>query len=298
MQVKSIIQFLTICVVFFFNWELFSQKNVDRTVIIGLEWQLNVHHGVLLIAEQAGYFKDQGLHVNFVTTGGNQEGCKMASIGKVDFAVTSQPQFYVQNDRGFNLRFVATLIRQPLEVILSRYPLSHLKGKTVAHTSNVHGFSLLCFKKALESNNLSLDDVKLLHSKQSLLMTLLSGQVDAIINIYKTSLDPRVLEKHGLKACIYRDYGVPDYAPMILVTSDKTSLELSKRVQKAIQKSLDLIQHSPEEAAMYLKQHPKLLDTKSTHEIWCRLMEHLPTQTSDLASMIPLKTMVKVLQNN
>ncbi len=121
-----LINFFLIVVFLFFLVEcrVFSQHS-HKEIVIGLEWQFNIHHALLLVAKAAGYFKEEDLCVSFVTTGGNQDSCKLVNAKKLAFAITSQPQLYVHTEQGFTLQSVATLLRIPL--IIDAWFFSSLK---------------------------------------------------------------------------------------------------------------------------------------------------------------------------
>src|SRR5688500_433636 len=79
-----------------------------------LDWYPNPDHAPLIVAQQQGYFKEQGLDVKLLAPADPNDPPKWAAAKKADIAITYQPQFIEQVDQGLPLIRIGTLIDRPL----------------------------------------------------------------------------------------------------------------------------------------------------------------------------------------
>ncbi|PRK37899.1 putative thiamine biosynthesis protein, partial [Haemophilus influenzae] len=145
------------------------------------------------------------------------------AAGKVDLAVSYQPQLYQQVAEGLPLVRVGSLISNPLNsvVVLKKSnlkSLADLKGKKVGYS--VSGFEDGLLDTMLHSIGLSNKDVELVNVNWSLSPSLLTGQVDAVIGAFRNfELNQLALEKQEGIAFFPEQYGVPAYDELILVAN-------------------------------------------------------------------------------
>ena len=107
----------------------------DKLTIM-LDWFVNPDHAPLIVAQEKGYFKSSGLKVKMIAPADPNDPPKLVAAGKVDLAVSYQPQLHVQVSEGLPLARIGTLVSTPLNslVALEGGPIKSikdLKGKKI-----------------------------------------------------------------------------------------------------------------------------------------------------------------------
>lgn len=263
---------------------------------ISLDWLLNPHHAPLVIGIEQGFFKAEGLEVTLIGSVGSLEGCKQVSVQNVDFAITNEPQLLIQTAKGLDLNTVCSVVSKPLEVFISRVPLNELKGKRIGHCSSGVGFSAAVLKEILEKQNIKLDEVKLIYTRQGLMTTFISGQVDAVTNFYQP-YEVANLKNHIQDFLVYpfEEIGIPIFAAMILVCHSKVSAEIQDKLLRALQKSCEFLKAYPDEAWKIFINHKPELDTPINHQEWKNIIDLFQVQKLEKNNprMGPLKDFLK-----
>ncbi|MBU2454605.1 MAG: ABC transporter substrate-binding protein, partial [Proteobacteria bacterium] len=83
-----------------------------------LDWFPNVDHLPLYVAQEKGYFFDQGIEVSIISPSETSDALKLAASGNMDLAVSYQPQAIIAADQGLNIKVVAPLVTHPLTTLL------------------------------------------------------------------------------------------------------------------------------------------------------------------------------------
>ena len=110
----------------------------DRLSLI-LDWFVNPNHGPVIIAQENGYFTEQGLQVEIIAPSGAADPPKLVAAGKVDLAISYQPQLHIQVHAGLPLVRVGTLVATPLNclLVLDEGPvttIADLKGRKIGYS--------------------------------------------------------------------------------------------------------------------------------------------------------------------
>ena len=257
--------FIRLNIIFF----LIFQTAQAARLRLALEWLINPHHAPLVIALTQGFFKAEGLEVELVQGQGSLEGCVQACAGVVDLALTNEAQWVIQTEKGLKLEPVLTLIGQPLEVFISRVPLGQLKGKRIGHSSSGVGFSAAVLDHILEQQRLNSQDIKTVFTKYSLASFLISGQVDAVINAYRTyaAVDLRQ-DKGSFYIYPYEDLGIPSFAAQVIVANDQVTPQIKEALQRALIMACQFLKDNPRKAWEIFKTYKPELDSPANQEIW------------------------------
>jgi putative hydroxymethylpyrimidine transport system substrate-binding protein len=191
-----------------------------------LDWFVNPDHGPIVIAEEQGYFAEQGLEVKVIAPADPSDPPKLVAAGKADLAVSYQPQLHLQVHEGLALKRVGTLVATPLNclLVLEQGPvktLADLAGRKVGFS--VAGVEEALLGAMLAPQGLTLDDVELVNVNWSLSPALMSRQVDAVIGAFR-NFELNQLEIEGLAGrCFYpEEEGVPAYDELIYVANPET----------------------------------------------------------------------------
>ena len=139
----------------------------SQKLTIGLDWFINPDHAPLIIAKKRNFFKDLNLDVEMIEPADPNDPPKLVAAGKLDLAISYQPQLHIQVDQGLPVVRVGTLVSVPLNslVVLRNGPIrtiSDLKGKKIGFS--VGGFEEALLSGMLQKYNLKMSDVDLVLS--------------------------------------------------------------------------------------------------------------------------------------
>ncbi|MCV6547711.1 MAG: ABC transporter substrate-binding protein [Cohaesibacter sp.] len=244
----------------------------DKLSLI-LDWFINPDHGPIIVAQEKGYFKEQGLDVEIVAPADPSDPPKLAAAGKADLAVSYQPQLHLQVAEGLPLKRVGTLIGTPLNclLVLGDGPIKRigdLKGKKVGFS--VTGVEEAVLGTMLAQDGLKMSDVELVNVNWSLSPSLMSKQVDAVIGAYR-NFELNQMEIEGVEGkCFYPEAeGIPSYDELIYVANpEKMDADKIKRFLAATEKATQFIVNYPDEAWKVFSGSSKELQDELNAKAW------------------------------
>ncbi len=216
-----------------------------------LDWFVNPDHGPIIVAEELGFFAEQGLEVEVIAPADPSDPPKLVAAGKADLAVSYQPQLHLQVHEGLPLVRVGTLVATPLNCLLTLQDgpvetLADLKGRKIGFS--VAGVEEALLGAMLKSHGVTLDDIELVNVNWSLSPALMSRQVDAVIGAFR-NFELNQLEIEGFKGrCFYpEEEGVPAYDELIYVANPESmDAALIARFLAATEKATQYMVNHPE----------------------------------------------------
>ena len=250
----------------FFIFLTLSVANAKTDKItIGLDWFINPDHAPLIIAQKRGFFKEVGLEVEMIEPADPNDPPKLVAAGKLDLAISYQPQLHIQVDQGLPVVRVGTLVSVPLNslVVLKNGPIksiSDLKGKKIGFS--VGGFEEALLSGMLEKYNIKMTDVDLININFSLSPSLIAKKVDAVIGAFRNfELNQMDIVNHPGKAFYPEEHGVPSYEELIYISNVKNrNNPVFDKFFKAIQKATLTIINDPETTWKDFSTYRKGLD--------------------------------------
>lgn len=222
----------------------------EDKVTLMLDWFVNPDHAPIIVAQQKGFFKDEGLEVEVVAPADPSDPPKLVAAGKADYAITYQPQLHLQVHEGLPLTRVGTLVATPLNCLMVKadgpvQKIEDLKGKKIGYS--VSGVEDALVGQILRTAGLSMADVEMINVNWSLSPALIAGQVDATIGAYRNfELTQMRLEGAQGKCFYVEEQGVPTYDELIFVANPKT-LDKARTAR---------FLHAVERGAQYMVNHP------------------------------------------
>ncbi len=224
----------------------------DKITLL-LDWFINPDHGPILIAEENGYFAEQGLEVEIVPPADPSLPPRLVAAGQAELAVSYQPQLHLQVHEGLPLIRVGTLVATPLNclLVLEDGPIktpADLKGKKIGFS--VAGVEEAVLNAVLGKYGVTLDDIELVNVNFSLSPSLMSGQVDAVIGAYR-NFELNQMDIEGRPGtCFYiEEEGVPSYDELIYVANPETmDPDVIGRFLAATEKATQYIVNNPDKA--------------------------------------------------
>lgn len=260
--------------------------HAEESLKIILDWYINPDHAPLFVAEDQGYFKEAGITVELIQPSDTADGPKLVAAKQIDLALTYQPGFMQQVDVGLPLVRVGSLIDKPLEsiIVLKDGPIhsiADLKGKSIGYSNPAADKFML--DMMLQYNHLSIDDVKTLDVRFSLLHALLTGNIDAITGGMR-NVEPILMELHGHPARLFypEDNGIPPYDELIFITNkDNVDDPRLKKFFDALKKSTAYLRKNPETTwNHFAKKYPE--KGEMSHRAW---FASLPYFSEDPAAL-------------
>ncbi|MBK1667990.1 ABC transporter ATP-binding protein [Rhodovibrio sodomensis] len=222
----------------------------DQLTLV-LDWFLNPDHAPIVIAQERGYFADNGLKVSWQEPADPNNPPKLVAAGKADLAVSYQPNLHLQVDQGLPLVRVGTLVATPLNTVIALEDgpideLADLKGKTVGYS--VGGFEETMLKVMLREAGVDPSTVELVNVNFALSQSLLSGRVDAIVGGFR-NFEVNQLKLNGAQAQVFypEAHGVPAYDELIFI-AHREQMDRDK-----LRRFLDAV----ERGTQYLVNHPQ-----------------------------------------
>ncbi|WP_170342706.1 ABC transporter substrate-binding protein [Ruegeria arenilitoris] len=237
----------------------------DKMTVL-LDWFVNPDHGPIIVAQENGYFAEQGLEVEIVPPADPSAPPRLVAAGQADLAVSYQPQLHLQIHEGLPLKRVGTLVATPLNclLVLEDGPiksLADLKGKKIGFS--VAGVEEAILTAMLNAHGVSLDDIEMINVNFSLSPSLMTGQVDAVIGAFR-NFELNQMDIEGVPGrCFYiEEEGVPPYDELIYVANPETmDKDMIARFLAATEKATQYIVNNPEKSwEIFAATSPELQD--------------------------------------
>jgi len=189
-----------------------------------LDWFPNADHAPLYSALASGDFRAAGLDVKPVIPAETAEPLKLLAAGKVDMAISYEPELLLARDEGLKLVSIGALVQRPLTSIIA-LPSQHIKsvadlaGKTVGTAGIPYQAAEL--KSALQSAGVNPASVHEVNVGFNLVPAMLSRKVAATLGGYWNyeSLQLQLLHKHPVTIPVDQA-GVPTYNELVLVVRE------------------------------------------------------------------------------
>lgn len=249
-----------------------GQAMANEKLTLVLDWYINPDHAPIMVAEQIGAFKAQGLDVKIVPPSDPALPPRLVAAGQADLAITYQPQVHFFADEGLPLVRVGTLINSPLNTIIAldkriKTP-ADLKGKKVGYS--VSGIEQATLATMAQHDHIDPQSIKLINVNFQLTSALLAGEVDAVIGGYR-NIEALELKLQGKDPQVMNveDFGVPAYDELVIVANrDEIHAAKIKKFLVALQEGVAYLRAHPQETwQAFAAAHPEL-NTELNQQAW------------------------------
>ncbi len=213
------------------------------SVSLALDWYPNSNHAGFYVAQDKGYYSDEGLDVDIVVPANPEDVLKTVGAGRDDFGVSYQAEVLLARGEGVPAKAIAAMVQHPLNSIMVLEDSGierprDLVGRNVGVTGIPFEESL--FLSMLRHDGADVDDVTLVNVGYDLGPSLIGGKVDAIVGAYWTH-ESIAMEKQGYPVGVLRmeEWGVPDFYELVLVAGESLlseSPDVAKRFLRATAK--------------------------------------------------------------
>ncbi len=194
-------------------------------VTLMLDYFPNAGHAGIYAAQGSGAFDRLGLDVAIETPSDPAAPLKALAAGRVDLAISYEPELLLAREKGAQLVAVAALVQKPLTSIMSIGDRAiddpaRLAGKTVGTAGIPYQSAYL--KAIVQAGGGDPASVKEVNVGFNLVPAMLSGRVDATLGAF-WSYEGVQLRLQGKRPKIIRmeQAGVPTYNELIIVARRK-----------------------------------------------------------------------------
>jgi putative hydroxymethylpyrimidine transport system substrate-binding protein len=236
-----------------------------------LDWYVNPDHAGIYTALERGFFRQAGLDLDPQTPSDPSAPIKEVAAGRVDLAISYEPEVLLAADKGLDVEAVAAVVDSPLTSLISLpeagiASAADLNGKTVGTAGIPYQSDYL--ETIMQTAGLSPSSAKEVNVGLNLLPGLIGGRVDAILGGFQNiegvdlrlrGLDPRIVPVDQL--------GVPTYDELVLVARKSTVDEHPEAIRAfidALARGTDYARAHPQEAANAVLSAGKGLDPMQT----------------------------------
>ena len=251
-------------------------KKLEKVSIM-LDWYPNAVHSFLFVAQEKGYFKEQGLDVDIKMPADTNDPLRLVAAGKIDMAISYQPEVLVARNENIPIQSFAAIVRHPLNQLMvpaasSIQSPKDLVGKTIGYPSIPLDEAII--HSMVKSDGGDPNKVKMVDIGWDLIPAMSMKKTDALIGGF-INHEKLLLEKEGhpMRALNPADYDVPDYYELVLVGSEKqikAKAKVYKKFMEAAAKGQKFVADHPVKGLSILLNHEdqsspleKNIETKS-----------------------------------
>ena len=227
---------------------------------IVLDWYPNAIHSFLYVADEKGYFAEEGLNLVVNFPANTNDGISLPAAGKADVGM-----YYLQDailtavEEDVPIVSIGSVAQESLNVVIALKEsgidgAEDLAGKKIGYAGTA--LSEAQIECMLEKAGVSAEDCELIDVGFDLLTATTTGQVDATIGNMVNHEVPQ-LEEQGIAINYFfpTDFGVPEYYELVFLAGRDAVENNPEKLQKflrAAQKGFDFMQENPEEALQIL----------------------------------------------
>jgi putative hydroxymethylpyrimidine transport system substrate-binding protein len=239
-----------------------------------LDFFPNADHTPIYAAQAGGRFKDVGLDVTVRAPSDPAAPIRLAASGKVDLAISYEPEVLRARDKGVKVVAVAALVQRPLTSIMSlpdakiRKP-ADLRGKEVGTAGIDYQSAFL--QAILEQAGVQPATVKERNVGFDLTPALLTKKVDATLGGFWNyeGVDLK-LKKKDPQIIRVDQAGVPSYDELVFVAGEDTVKEKGDAIRGflgALARAVQDLQRDPKRGLDALLKANRDLDPKLQREV-------------------------------
>ncbi|WP_275936439.1 ABC transporter substrate-binding protein [Bacillus weihaiensis] len=235
-------------------------KKEVKDISVMLDWYPNAVHSYLYVAQEKGYFEEEGLNVNLQFPANPTDPINLAAAGKVTVGISYQPDVIMARaNQDVNIKSVGAIVRSPLNRIIFMEDSDiqspkDLEGKTVGYPGIPLNESLI--QSMVKEDGGDPEKVKMVDVGFELGSSIVSEKVDAVIGAYINHEVPVLKhEGHETRNINPTEHGIPSYYELVAVTSDQTWEKEKESIEafwRAATKGYEFTAENPEEALSIL----------------------------------------------
>lgn len=246
-------------------------------VSVQLDFQLRGNHGMFYVADELGYFEDEGIDVEDIKTGtGSPDALRIVGTGRADFGFGDLPSLVTARSQDVPVTTLAAVNQtSPLAMCTVKdenrlESIDDLEGMTVG--IHAAGSTFIFYQALLAANGLERGDLKEVSVTPPYENYLIQGKVDTV-PCYIDAEVPLLEEAAGgpgsLDVLLGSDHGYEGYGSGLFTSDDmvENNPDLVQRFTNAFLKAFDYVAKNPDKTAEILADSsPELRDQADLFE--------------------------------
>ncbi len=269
--------------------EAVSPSTARQPLTLMLDWFPNADHVGIYQALAEGDFRAAGLDVHVQVPSNPASPLELLAAGKIDVAVSYEPEVLLARDRDLPIVSVAAIVQQPLTSIVSigKHAVSspaQLKGKTVGDAGIPYQHAYL--ETILAHAGVATRSVREVNVGANLVPAMLAGRVDATLGAY-WNYEAIQLAQMGRHPHVIRmnQVGVPTYDELVLAVRASTLAkhpDLIRRFVQALSRGYESVRANPAAGvANLVRANPSLDRRLQRASVMATLPAFFPSQPNE-----------------
>ncbi|HEV8614576.1 MAG TPA: ABC transporter substrate-binding protein [Methylomirabilota bacterium] len=232
------------------------------TVSLRLDWVIGSEHAPIFVAQEKGFFKDEGLDVKILAGEGSTVVVKLVGNKNNDFGYATADQVLMANAKGLPIKTTAVVLQNTPGCII--FP----KAQPIRKLEDLYGKRLGTQIKSVvdkqweavaRMNRIDRSKITEIPSDRVVAQAMIAGKLDAAVAFFFN--DGLLMEAKGVPTgwLMFSDLGLRVYSTSLTVHEDlvKQNPGLVRRFTKAFMKGWTYSKDHPDEAlALFLKANP------------------------------------------
>jgi NitT/TauT family transport system substrate-binding protein len=244
-----------------------GNAKADDKVTLRLDWVYGAEHAGVFVAQQKGFFKEEGIDVDILPGEGSSVTIKLVGTGNVEFGYATADQALLANSRGLPIVVTAVILQSSPNGILFR------KSKNIKTLTDLYGKRLgLQIKTAGEQqwraiarmHNLDMSKIDEVAADLAVSQLIIADKIDAGIGFFFNDGTRPAVEGIDMGWMLIGELGLPMYSSSLIVNAEtiKKNPDLVRRFTKAFVRGWEYAKAHPDEAyALTIKAQPTLDNT-------------------------------------
>lgn len=228
-----------------------------------------------IVADEKGYFADEGIDINIQAPATVSDPVKFISTGRADVAFTTSLDVALAKDQDAPVTSIGAVTQTNNWGLIfegaAPTDLSELAGKKIAIYQDAWTKAQL--GAMLESAGLSLSDTVLVTAPNDTAPLLMAGKADVATGITNAEMtEVQIDGKQPPSIVLAKDHGVPNVYVQVLAAGDswlKDNPDLADGFMRAVEKGTQFSIDNPDEALkIFQDRYPKALSTEYADASW------------------------------
>ena len=241
-----------------------GQSGELDTVTVQLDYQVRGNHGMFYVAQEKGFFEDEGIEVDAINTGsGSPDTLRLVGSGGAEFGFADLPSLVTARSQNVPVKALAAVNQvTPLGLCTLRDNVELADVKDLEGlTMGVHpaGSTFIFYEALLAANDVDRSAVKEVTVTPPYENYLIQKQVDAVV-CYIDAEVPLLEDAAGgegsLSILLGSEYGYDAYGSGLFTTDEmiERDPDLVQRFTNAYLRAFEFVQENPEETAKILTE--------------------------------------------
>jgi NitT/TauT family transport system substrate-binding protein len=243
---------------------LAATASAQDKVTMRLDWVYGAEHAGIFVAQQKGFFKEEGIEASVLAGEGSSVTIKLVANGDVDFGYATADQAIIANTRSLPVVVTAVFLQSsPLGVLFRKSKgiktLTDLYGKTLG--IQIKGAGEQQWRAIARMHNLDMSKIREVPADLAVGQLIIADRIDAGIGFFFNDGIRPIVEGIEMGWILIGELGLPMYSSSLVVNAAtiQKNPDLVRRFTKAVVRGWEYAKSNPDEAfALTVTAQPTL----------------------------------------